>query len=187
MFFLFYTVAAFALTWQLPKAILTCKQTRKLTVSTWRIKRISENCFGLPFCNKTSRSSRTVPQLSCQKNSAVPCSNEDSQLPLLQNLITQSWTDGNSCFRNEKLKRGLPKPWVNTDTAAQNNWTLRWYMKLRDLSEENTSLSPWPHNHTVVHFWCYFCTETSFTTHYLIKPNNVQNTPHIPRTLLSYT
>ena len=165
VFFSFCVFAAFALTWQLPKYILTCKQTWQLTVSTWKIREFQKTILDFP--SATSHrvvQELSVPQLSCQKNLAVLCSNEDTQLPLLQNLLTLSWTDANSRFCNKKLKRrGTPKPWVNTDNATCYDVTLRWCMKLTDLLGGRTLFSPHHHIIRLVHFWCYFCVETSTT------------------------
>lgn len=136
MFFLVCVFAAFALTWQLPKSILTCKQTWELTASTWKTKEFQETI--LDFLSATRQQEvqeLSVPQLSCQKNLAMPCSNEGSWLPQLRHLLTLSRTDAFCHFWNEKLKRGgIPKPWMNTDKATCNDRTLRWYMELRDLS-----------------------------------------------------
>lgn len=156
VFYLFPAFAAFALTWQLPKSIVTCKQTWELTDPTWKIREFQKTALDFPSATRHQEVQElSVPQLSCWKNLLI----QGSQLPLLQNPWTLSWTHANSHFWKEKWKsRGILKPWVGTD----NNWALRWYMKLRDLSGEGEALSPSSHNQTMVHFWCYFCTETNF-------------------------
>lgn len=110
--FLFCTFAASALIWQLPKAILACKQTWELTVSTCKTREYQKTLLDFPSAKRHQEVQElSVPQLSCQKNLAVPRSNEDSPLPLLQNLLTLSWTDASSGFWNENWKnRGITKP-----------------------------------------------------------------------------
>lgn len=116
MFYLFPAFAAFALTWQLPKSILTCKQTRELTDPTWKVRGFQRTALDFPSATRHQEVQElSVPQLSCRKNLL----NEGRQLSQLQNPWTPSWTHANFHFWNEKWKsRGIPKAWVGTENTA---------------------------------------------------------------------